>query len=316
MPSKWSKIAIETLLILVGFALASAPFAESSKLAQQWIAKMQAASRQLSYDGVFIFQLGQDQRTVKVSHQVDRGRLYERISYQDGPINERIRTSLATACHSATYIPPNAADYYQFETLGETRIAGRSAYKVRVRPKDRLRFGYIYGIDQQTDLLLESRLMSQADLSLEYFKYVDIHMASSPDDLAAMVEHLSAEDTDTADCIDSLQSVDDWVVNWLPLGFTQVSAKRLTGGRYSMVYTDGLAVFSVLIDEIIDRDVLPSLRAQIGATQVVAINQSFNDSYFRIAVSGQLPQATANEIARSVAPVQRHSVTVNKETET
>ena len=71
-------------------------------------------------------------------------------------------------------------------------------------------------------------------------------------------------------------------------------------GQESMMFTDGLAVFSVFID--IDKGrSLPAIDANLGATVAVLTKADINNQEYAICVVGEIPRATANQIASAIS---------------
>ncbi len=295
-------------LFVLGWVCLSMPINLSAQqTAHDLVARMFDRSKQLSYSGLFTYEMAGEQRTVKVSHQVSDGAVYERITHMDGPVKDRLRQSVGNHCNFRDASSLQAQDYYRFDILDESRVAGREVHRVRVSPKDSLRYGYLYAIDQQTGLMLQSMLVNQSGQPLENFKYMDISIGPVADDLSLIASPAEFETPTSSDCASDLQALGsrsfEWSVGWVPPGFVQVSRRVTEDGRKSMAYTDGIAVFSVLIDVPSASPVHPGLSARLGPTQMVVINREHDDSHYRVAVSGQMPQATASRIALSIKPV-------------
>ena len=288
-------------------------FAQQPSSAYDLIARMHDVSKQLSYEGVFTYQMAGEQRAVKVSHEVVDAKVYERITYMDGPRKDRTRSYINSSCEPKNFLPPQAQDYYRFDILGESRVAGREVYRVQVLPKDSMRLGYLYAIDQQTGLMLQSIIIDQSGRPLERFKYVEIRMNRVGDRPSTV----DKDDVVTADCADKLPADDNhlwqWLPTWVPQGFVQVARKLGNSGRESIVYTDGVTVFTVLIDRVLDAPQYPAVAARLGPTQLVVVNQQIDNRYYRIAVSGQLPRVVANQIATSVKATVANDVDTNTE---
>jgi len=292
---------------LLAWACLSTPINLSAQqTAHDLVALMFDRSKQLSYSGLFTHEMAGEQRTVKVSHQVSDGAVYERITHMDGPVKDRLRQPAGNHCNFRDANSLQAQDHYRFDILGESRVAGRKAHRVRVSPKDSLRYGYLYSIDQQTGLMLQSILVNQSGQPLENFKYMDISM-DPIDDGSTMAASADVAGAVASDCVNDSAASNSrpwqWSVQWVPPGFVQVSRRITEDGRESMAYTDGIAVFSVLIDLPSASPVHSGLSARLGPTQMVVINREHDDSHYRVAVSGQMPQATASRIALSIKPV-------------
>ena len=66
------------------------------------------------------------------------------------------------------------------------------------------------------------------------------------------------------------------------------------------MFTDGLAVFSVFIDSDQGR-LLPAIDANLGATVAVLTKADINNKEYAICVVGEIPRATANQIASAIS---------------
>jgi sigma-E factor negative regulatory protein RseB len=66
------------------------------------------------------------------------------------------------------------------------------------------------------------------------------------------------------------------------------------------MFTDGLAVFSVFIDSDPGRS-LPAIDANLGATVAVLTKADINNQEYAICVVGEIPRATANQIASAIS---------------
>jgi sigma-E factor negative regulatory protein RseB len=295
MPSTIQNLFIRALIVCCALFAQGSMANQQPASAYDLVVKMFDVSKQLNYQGVFTHETAGDRTTVKVLHQVIDGVIYERATYMDGPEKERIKVSAVNRCQHSDFYRPEAREHYRFDIIGETRVAGRSAYRVKVLPKDSLRFGYLYAIDKKTGLMLKSSLVNQSGRYLEHFKYVDINM--DPE-----IDLVAFQDMTPEDC--AISDMSDWVwsVGWVPAGFVPVSQKISEAGRMSVVYTDGVAVFSVLIDRSQITANYPMVSARLGPTQLIVVNQLVDQNYYTVAVSGQLPQVTASQIARSISP--------------
>jgi len=304
---------LRLLLFCAGFFLQSNLSAEQPYSAYDLVARMFDVSKQLSYEGVFTYQMAGEQRAVKVSHQVVDAVVYERITYMDGPHKDRTRSYINLSCQPKDFRRPQAQDYYRFDILGESRIAGREVYRVQALPKDSMRLGYLYAIDQQTGLMLQSIIVDQSGRPVERFKYVEIKMNTLGDRPSTD----APEESVVTNCAGDYHADDEqfwrWSPAWVPEGFVQISRKLDESGRESIAYTDGVTLFTVLIDRVSDAPEYPAVAARLGPTQMVVVNQQLDNRYYRIAVSGQLPQATANQIAFSVRAVVASEPDANSE---
>ena len=273
--------------------------------AQDIVRRMFEVANRLSYSGVFRYEVAGEQRTVRVSHLVVDDHVYEQISYLDGVAKDQWRKSPVDDCGFRKGINLQTQQHYRFNILGQYRVAGRQAYKIQALPIDNLRYAYLFGVDAQTGLLLQSTLISQSGRALENFKYVDINFETSPVALSEIDAQEQFQKTETQSCgsedTEATSTPIEWVATWVPPGFVRSARRRIGEEKLSMAYTDGISVFSVLIDAMPSTQ-YPALSARVGSTQMVVTNYSYNDQDYRIMLSGELPQATANQIIRSVRP--------------
>ena len=277
----------------------------TSALAMQTAAdlveRMPLLAKQLNYSGVFSYEAADIQRSVRVSHQVVDGVAYRRISYLDGAAKDQLHESAANDCNGTYVGGPQPRDYYRFEVLGNYRVAGRNALKIQVLPIDNLRYGHLYGIDQQTGLMLQSILISQSGRPLENLKYIDITIDKNAQPQPASEDQPVTQSECSYERADSHFQAQQWQVDWMPPGFVRVDENVLEEGKVSLVYSDGISVFSVLIDAAPDSK-YPELVARVGPTQMVVTNYTHNNTDYQIVVSAEMPRVTVNQIALSVRP--------------
>ena len=98
----------------------------------------------------------------------------------------------------------------------------------------------------------------------------------------------------------------DWQQSWLPPGFGLAGyLKSGDSGGETLIYTDGLAIFSVFIDssETVD---IPKMQAQRGATVAYLTKAKISQQDFLISVVGEIPVETARAVAHAVIPVQHN----------
>ncbi|MDG0971200.1 MAG: MucB/RseB C-terminal domain-containing protein [Porticoccaceae bacterium] len=310
-------------------ALLAAVFVHGPLISQQMdsaydlMARMAKASKELSYSGLFTYEFRDNLTSVKVEHVVRDGETYERIVYMDGPEREIVRRGENINCMrasdmllrgSALKINDNTyahlQDFYNFYIRGDARIAGRQVSVVNVIPKDKYRYGYVIAIDKETGLMLQSVLINRQGKPMERFQFVDVSIGTQVNDIEFSSELIDSADigADQSDCLEGNQqakvSESRWTPRWLPAGFVLSSYQPAgTDGQESLMYTDGLAVFSVFIDSSSKIRNLPKVDANLGATVAVLTNTEFNDQRFAICVVGEIPRSTASQIANAIAPI-------------
>lgn len=313
------------LLILV----TAVPFSPSYALddlssVTNLLKRMAEANRQLSYQGIFSYEHGGALNTVKVFHSVRDDQEFERIVHLNGPEREVIRRGNDLDCQRLGDAMLRGAPlglselsrghletHYKLYIKGEDRVAGRDITVVHVVPKDLFRYGYVLGLDKETGLLLQSMLIGNNKRVLERFQFVDITIGTLMDDMAVEPtntdHHLAS--LDASPCLNAegnLSSTSErhWQTTWLPPGFA-MSGYHISHdtSRETLVFTDGLAVFSVFVDSN-DAIKVPDMEAQRGATVAFLSRIQYNNSEYIICVVGEIPIETAKQVAQSLTPIR------------
>jgi sigma-E factor negative regulatory protein RseB len=297
---------------------------DSSHQAQQLINAMSKASKDLNYDGIFVYQRGNQMESMRLIHKADSDGEHERMVSLTGYAREVIRDGNSVTCifpeNRSVMVKRNQpkqllaaqlpqpiekiADFYGFTVSGKDRIADRSTWIVNIVPKDDYRYGYQLWIDEETKLLLKSELKDNSGRPIEQilFTHLDVVDNISPDLLKPSISGPgytwysgSAEDTPV--------SVNNtgWAVMSMPKGFSQSDheIQALAEGRMPvehMVYSDGLAMVSVFIEKI-EKEV-EEVR---GISRMGGVNAyaTYSNGY-QVTAVGEVPQKTVQSMAISV----------------
>ncbi|GGY45232.1 sigma factor AlgU regulatory protein MucB [Bacterioplanes sanyensis] len=307
---------------LAGIVLLMAACLVQADDARSWLDRMSHALKELNYQGVLIYGDARRWETMSFSHAVHDDTEYEKLIHLTGEPREVIRRGHAVSCthpgdHVVRLSPsssnPLAAEFarqhgdiegwYQLALGPQERIAGRAAQVVRVIPKDNHRFGYDLWLDVDTALLLRSDLVRQDGVVLERLQFADIDIG-----IALPREHFSAQQQRhhmarhlKESAAAPTQASVNWSPTWLPAGFMPSAGgdDHHPGHLSTVMYTDGMAAFSVFVDHQADVDV-PSMRQQWGATSAVVRHVEHSGERYRITVVGEVPMATAEKIAASM----------------
>ena len=287
--------------------------------------RMSESTRQLDYRGLFTYEYGGSQETLRVSHSVANGVEYERLEHLTGPAREIYRVGREVSCQyigdqvlsgrlqalSSNY--SSLEHFYHFYIRGLERVAGRDAWVLDVVPRDQFRYGYSLSIDRDTGLLLKSLLIGRNKKVLERFQFVELELgpvaAMEPvttQSLASssrrVVNHALSECN-----LSQPPAAEFWRASWLPAGFVFTGQERKelgadSGWRDVLMFTDGLTSFSVFIEPVADGVALEG-RAQRGATAVYLSRLQVAGQYFRVTVVGEIPVQTTQRVAASVIPL-------------
>ena len=313
------------LLALVAAAPLSPSYAlDDLSSVTNLLKRMAEANRQLSYEGIFSYEHGGALKTVKVFHSVRDGQEFERIVHLNGPEREVVRRGNDLDCQRLGDAMLRGAPlgllelsrghletHYNLYIKGGDRVAGRHITVVHVVPKDSFRYGYVLGVDKETGLLLQSMLVGNNKRVLERFQFVDVTIGTLVDDMAVEPtntdHHLAS--LDASPCLNaegnlSSTSEHNWQSTWLPPGFA-MSGYHISPetNRETLVFTDGLAVFSVFVDSN-ETIKVPDMQAQRGATVAFLSRIQHDNNEYTICVVGEIPIETAKQVAQSLTPVR------------
>ncbi len=285
---------------------------------------MSKASRELNYDGVFIYHLGKQIDTMRIIHKSGTDGAYERLVSLTGNAREVIRDKEEVKCFFpedkmvvvdksrlgklvSTYLPSpikSISEYYSFELAGEDRVAGMEAWMVNIKPNDKYRYGYQLWIEKESRLLLKSELKNQLGVTLEQIIFTQLEVHNEIDD-ALLRPSMSAEDFTWYNNVKKVDfKVGDkkqWKVTWMPVGFTMSEKEKELMMTSSMpvehfLYTDGLALVSVYVEKLSQK---PDINA--GLSNFGGVNAySTHAGGYQITAVGEVPKTTVTLMANSV----------------
>jgi len=298
-----------------------------------WLWKMNEAFIKLNYNGVFSYHNGSDLSTLRVIHAVVDGVQRERLVHLNGAEREIIRIGDEVKCilqpgdellkledsipsgpfaRAFTRSFDQLSSHYRLRFHGEGRVAGRNAVRLTISAPERDRYGYRLWLDSATGFLLASELVDERGKRLESFQFseIGINVSISEAQLnpqqpqGSVISHLSLEKPKTAPANSESEMV-PWRAGWTPVGFRMSASdlRRSADSRRTLstlMYTDGLAAFSVFIEDMPKRGA-GNVVTREGATVVVTVKVRGPDSSQLVTVVGEIPIRTAQRIAQSVA---------------
>lgn len=305
--------AIFVLLIGSVASVSAADCLEADEVALQWLDRMSRSLRQISYHGVITLQRDGDMQVMQVSHAVGDGTSSERLIELTGQGAQVERVAHPLDCvhpgHRILRIETltevercGIAEQYRFTVADNERVAGRDAVRIKIEPRDMYRFGYILSLDQETGLLLKSQTISHGHKTLETMQFAHLSYSGvipATDNVAVVHEarHPTSGDTAAATPVSGT-----WTVGWLPRGFAATDSALGNSGRRT--YTDGLAVFSVFLEDVnVEMRPGEGLILQ-GGTTTYTRGLRLEDRPVLVTVIGEVPVNTARMVADSVAWTQ------------
>ncbi|MEH6581928.1 MAG: MucB/RseB C-terminal domain-containing protein [Halioglobus sp.] len=307
-----SRKLFSTVLLLTLSAqvtAASCPGADS--VALQWLDKMSRSSHEVNYHGVVTLERGDNMQVMQVSHSVVDGTASESLTQLTGQGAQVVRVDHPLHCvhpgHRLLRIGEEMqsgdcgiAAHYRF-AVGEgegDRIAGRKAVLIQIEPRDMYRYGYIMELDRETGLLLRARTQGRGQKTLERFQFANLsYTEEAPGAASAEVVH-RATHPDMSSSNDASLPSSHWDIRWVPEGFTMTDEPKRQSTRKT--YTDGLAVFSVFLEEL-SREIQPGEGVvRRGGTTSYTRGMRMSDQPVLVTVIGEVPLNTARMVADSV----------------
>jgi sigma-E factor negative regulatory protein RseB len=318
----------KALLLLIAISAGGTVVAGDSGEAREWLKRMTAAMSELSYQGTFVYVRGGEVETMRITHVTDESGVRERLYSISGPRSEVIRDrkgvrfvlqdsgsvveDSVVANSYFTEFPLSAignnSEGYRLELRGKARIAGQTARRVSILPRDNYRYGYDFWLEEKTGLLLQWVLRDPGHRVLAKLMFTNFSMGPAVD-VDELESDSPAEDfvelrTFSPAKIVGTQSSPSWHPNELPPGFKLSSHSHKTGpdGIFEhLVYSDGLAAVSVYIENKGSEVVVMQGVGQLGTNYAFSRKQGD----LQITAIGEVPAITvktiANSMARSVA---------------
>ncbi len=272
-----------------------------------WLDRMSRSAQHTSYQGIATLQRGDEVQFMLLSHSVDGREITEHMTRLNGQGARVERDGHPLDCvHPGQKLLRlgreladgrcGIAEYYRISTAEGERVAGRSAVRILVEPRDMYRYGYVMELDRDTALLLKVRVIGPGNRVLERFQFADLRYGGEPElRERAEVVHQAAHPAPVPDMRER-EPAAAWEPGWLPGGFTLTDTPRDDGARRS--YTDGLAVFSVFLEAM---DIRPGEGVvREGSTLSYTRGRELGGRSVLVTVVGEVPLNTARMVADSV----------------
>ena len=292
--------------------------------ARDLLYRMGRATRELNYDGIFIYRREQGMDTMRLIHRSSQDGETERLITLTGQPREVIRTKDSVTCifpedrqilieksrtHKLLFAQfPEAleriGEYYSFSVSGEDRIAGKDTWVVEIVPGDEYRYGYRLWIDKESNLLLKSDLDDKAGVPVEQMLFTQLEILETiPDDLLRPSTNGHDYTLHNSSTIEHFRETKGiyWKTGWLPVGFTLVNYEQKLNAEDAdavehLIYTDGLAMVSVFVEQ---TGTSPDFKP--GGQKMGAVN-AFSEviNGYLVTAIGEAPYATVRGMATSV----------------
>jgi sigma-E factor negative regulatory protein RseB len=306
----------------------NAMHATSQSSIDQWLMRLQAASRQRSYSGTFVVTTGNYMSSARIWHVCEGEQQLERVEALTGAPRSTFRRN----DHVLTFLPAsrmaisekraflgifpdllNRADasiaqFYQLKALGHDHVAGFLTDVIQLVPRDRWRFGYRIWTEQASGLVVKLQTLDALQSVLEQAAFSELQLTQpiSWARLGAMMDNTDGYSVKESELIATVADKEGWQLKTQLPGFKSMSCHRrregdLIASRAALqwVFSDGLASVSLFIEAFdAARHGKPQRHDQfaMGATHM----QTRRLGDWWLTVVGEVPQQTLQMFAQSL----------------
>ncbi|MBK1617457.1 hypothetical protein CKO42_03105 [Lamprobacter modestohalophilus] len=328
LPALLLALPLGLLLPWVSAASDAGPTPDAEPAPIALLGQMSKALSELEYEGTLVYLNGHELSTLRIAHRINGGQAHESLLALSGPVRAVARSRQTVTCvlpdaraisvprhsahaatlHSGTLDAERLRPHYLIHRLGRSRVAGRDTLVVGIIPKDDLRYGYRFFVDEDTGLPLKTDLMDSSATPIEQVMFTEIEFLgrASADAMAANpapLQPLGAAVSVTSGLAHSASAaapvdVAPWSFAELPAGYAVVAgdppAIDTEGQRRWFMVSDGLSVVSVYIEP--DQGYGLAGHKRVGAMN--AAGRSLNG--YQITAVGEAPLQTVQAIAAAV----------------
>jgi sigma-E factor negative regulatory protein RseB len=279
--------------------------------------QMNLASQSLNYELSFVSINKQGVESLRYRHARLNNQALAQLLQMDGPRREVVQRGneisyfepgldpftlngdfIVDSLPSLVYTDfKRLAPYYDFISVGRTRIADRLCEVIRVVARDGTRYSYIVWLDSETKLPMRVDLLDRDGETLEQFRVVAFNVSEQVSSNMQTLSTASLPPLLSVPVGDKVKF--NWLPSWLPQGFVEVAGSRRTLPTIdtpveSRLYSDGLFSFSVNVNH-----ANANSSEQVLRTGRRTVSTSVRDSA-EITIVGELPPQTAKRIADSI----------------
>ncbi len=296
---------------------------------EKWLAKMHHAAHMLNYEGKFVYGENNKLTSMQIIHSVDNKGEFERLISLDGSGREVIRSGDTVTCilpdkksvvvdksRPDTEFPPTfplkveeLSKYYSFHFGKDGMVAGRSAVKLMIKPKDKYRYSHTLWIDANTGLLLKDHLIGKNGAIVEQFMFTEINYPDSIKVDRKLTNSKNKKFTwyEAKDFKPKKETSKNmsWKVMEVPAGFVPGVQRHHNMTVSAMpvehfMYSDGLSSISIFVEK-----KMKSSKNLVGSSTMGAINAYGREvGEYHVTVVGEVPHATVKMIGDSVEHVK------------
>jgi sigma-E factor negative regulatory protein RseB len=292
--------------------------------ASNWLPRIAAAARELTYSGTFVHQLGPRMETMRISHLYDASGEAEKLEALDGPPREIVRENETVHCYypesrmvkleqgrARRYFPALIGDnpeglvaHYELRLGATERVAGYDCQVIWLRPKDQLRYAHRLCAELKTGLLLKAAIADERGEPAEQVAFTALDIGAHITRQSLRSAYAEAQRSWRTDASNWERNAPEsgWHIRDIPAGFRKImEMQRRMHGRAEpvrqIVFSDGLAAISVFIEP--KSSIPPALRGPRQLGLVSVLTKELDDHH--ITVLGEVPQVSLKQVANAVS---------------
>lgn len=280
--------------------------------------QMSSASRSLNYELAYISISKQGIESLRYRHAVIDKQPLGQLLHMDGPRREVLQRGggisyfepglepfTLSGDHIVDVLPSIVyadftylAKYYDFISVGQTRIADRSSEVFRVVARDGSRYSYVIWMDADTKLPLRVDLLDRDGETLEQYRVISFVVGEQ---VKKVMQGLLKANLPPLLSLPAAENIQlSWNTGWLPAGVNEVARSRrklpnVEEPVESRLYSDGLFSFSVNVTRSGSSTGQQFYRQGRRTIQTEVRNGN------EITVVGELPPSTVKRIADSIS---------------
>lgn len=280
--------------------------------------RVSEAPRRQGYEGIFVFQQGDDMQTVRIANRPEGTGKESRLDAMDGAPREvqcnrsqsisisgqgsqaKLERRLNTR-HFPDLLPANAERllaWYSLKLGDMSRVAGRECRQLELIPKDHYRWGYVLCFDKDNSLPLKAAMVNEQGLPLMQYAFTEVHFTSGALPMAGKPA-TAVPDMPAKAKGDSVQ------IKQLPPGFVREAAVRRNIPKHGeiehWVFSDGLTHISMFIEPM-TKPVMP-VKGEGKKGMLNMMVRQVGDR--QVTVLGEAPWPAIEAIALGLEPGQR-----------
>jgi len=302
-----------------------APGARGDRGINEWLIRMQEASRLRSYVGTFVVSSSAgSMSSARIWHAGDADYQMERVEVLTGAPRSTFRRNdevvtfipeakvVRTEKRESLGLFPNLlkssdnsiADFYVARRLGSDRVAGFDADVVHLAPKDILRFGYRVWSERRSGLVIKLQTLDPEGHVLEQAAFSELQL-DAPVRMDKLVQMMVPPDgwrVERADGIKTSAAAQGWAMKAAVAGFKPISCYKrpappgMAESGMQWIFSDGLASVSLFVEPFDRQRHQQEGLFAAGATQT--LTRRIQDWW--LTVVGEVPSQTLKAFAQNL----------------